>query len=174
MTNAKLAVTMLAYFCTTGTVRAVADEPKFEVVLKRADDKVDVTCKEKTTTFSVRSPFGIGHAVVSRVADDWPERVMLRLHLKGLENLRIANEKMELTAERSEKDNKLHLQIAKNKSEKDLLELTKLPEIRMIGSDGKSSTQIPLEAGYFEVLLPKVLFESKPKSISISWIDFYR
>lgn len=38
MTNAKLAVTMLAFFCTTGTVLAVA-ELKFEVILKRADDK---------------------------------------------------------------------------------------------------------------------------------------
>ena len=58
----------------------------------------------------------------------------------------------------------------------DSLELTKLPdnEIRMIGADGKTSSQIPLEAGYFEVLLPKILFESKPKSITISWIDFYR
>ena len=47
-------------------------------------------------------------------------------------------------------------------------------EIRMVGKDGKPVKTIPLKDGYFEMQLPKALFEDNPKSITLNWIDFYR
>lgn len=47
-------------------------------------------------------------------------------------------------------------------------------DIRMIGPDGKTSDTIPLIDGYFEMQLPKAIFEQNPKSVTIHWIDFYR
>ncbi len=47
-------------------------------------------------------------------------------------------------------------------------------EIQMIGSDQKTANTIPLQNGYFEMRLPKILFEGNPESITIEWIDFYR
>ncbi len=44
----------------------------------------------------------------------------------------------------------------------------------MVGEDGKPAETIPLVNGHFEMRLPKTLFEGNPKSIAISWIDFYR
>ncbi len=44
----------------------------------------------------------------------------------------------------------------------------------MVGKDGKPAKTIPLDDGYFEMQLPKALFEDNPKSITINWIDFYR
>ena len=46
-------------------------------------------------------------------------------------------------------------------------------EIRIFSDDGKPVKTIPLD-GYFEIQLPKALFEDNPKSITINWIDFYR
>ena len=47
-------------------------------------------------------------------------------------------------------------------------------EIRLIGKDGKPTKGMPLDDGYFEMQLPRALFEGNPKSITIAWIDFYR
>jgi hypothetical protein len=44
----------------------------------------------------------------------------------------------------------------------------------MVSDDGKPATTIPLNDGYFEIQLPKALFEDNPKSITVNWIDFYR
>lgn len=44
----------------------------------------------------------------------------------------------------------------------------------MVGKDGKPTTSIPLDDGHFELQLPNSLFEGNPKSIPVSWLDFYR
>ncbi len=44
----------------------------------------------------------------------------------------------------------------------------------MMDRDGKPTNSIPLIDGYFEMQLPKAMFDDNPKSITISWIDFYR
>ena len=38
----------------------------------------------------------------------------------------------------------------------------------------KPAKEIPLKGGYFELPLPRALFEGNPKSITVSWIDYYR
>jgi hypothetical protein len=47
-------------------------------------------------------------------------------------------------------------------------------DIRIVGGDGKPVRELPLKDGYFEVALPRALFEGNPKAITLSWIDFYR
>ena len=44
----------------------------------------------------------------------------------------------------------------------------------MLGNDGEPVKTIPLKNSYFEMRLPKALFEDNPKSITLNWIDFYR
>ena len=34
--------------------------------------------------WTVRSPSGLSRMVIERLGDDWPEEIVLRLHLKGL------------------------------------------------------------------------------------------
>jgi hypothetical protein len=47
-------------------------------------------------------------------------------------------------------------------------------DIRILTSDDKPAKELPLKDGYFEMTLPRALFESNPKSIRLNWIDFYR
>jgi hypothetical protein len=100
--------------------------------------------------------------------------VVLRLHLKGLENFSVSNDKVKLEASVSSQDGKVRLW--KDGKEDTPLD-TKGPywtEIQMVGSDGKPAKTIPLKDGYFEMQLPKAFFEGNPKSITLNWIDFYR
>jgi hypothetical protein len=47
-------------------------------------------------------------------------------------------------------------------------------DIRIVSGEGKPAKELPLKDGYFEMMLPKAFFEGNPKSIALSWIDFYR
>lgn len=153
---------------------AADDLPLFKITTKRDNDRVEVKIEKDKVVFSVHSPFGISNAVIERKDEKWPDAIMLRLHLKGLENFRATNDKVRLEASVSSPDGKVRLW--KDGQEDSPLD-AKCPywmEIRMVGGDGKLAKVIPLKAGYIEMQLPKAFFEGNPKSITVNWIDFYR
>jgi hypothetical protein len=59
---------------------------------------MEVKAEKDKTVFSVKSPLGISQAVIERMEHEWPKSVVLRLHLKGLSNLRASNGKVRLDA----------------------------------------------------------------------------
>jgi hypothetical protein len=160
-------------FLSVGCASA-AEDPQFKITTNRDNDKVEVKVEKDKTIFSVHSPFGISQAVIERADENWSDTVMLRLHLKGLENMKISNDKVTIEAAVSSQDGQVRLW--KDGKEDSLLD-SKSPywtEVRIVGKDGKPKTKIPLEDGCFEIPLPKALFEGNPESITINWIDFYR
>lgn len=170
------AVFFLAAFVGMMSVATAGDNkaPKFKVTTKRDTDTVDVRADKDKTVFNVKSPFGISHAVIERTGEKWPDAVVLRLHLKGLENFSVTNDKVKLEASVSGQNGKVR--VWKDGKEDAPLD-AKSPywmEIRMVGGDGKPAKAIPLKDGYFEMVLPKAFFEGNPKSIIVNWIDFYR
>ncbi|TWU39286.1 hypothetical protein [Novipirellula artificiosorum] len=172
-----LAITFLflpAIVGLTSCVTAYGDDLPFRITTKRDDDKVEVKVEEGKTHFTVQSPVGISQAIIERSGENWPTTVMLRLRLKGLEKFKVTDGKITLEASVSSQDGKVRLW--KDGKEDSPLD-SKHPywmEIRMVGKDGKPVKTIPLKEGYFEMKLPKALFEDNPKSITLSWIDFYR
>lgn len=148
----------------------------FKITTKRDTDRVDVDINSGKAAISIRSPFGISQAVIHRAEKSWPEAVTLKLHLQGLESFSVSNGKVTIHAAGSSSENKPRPRIWKDNAENVLLD-DKSPywlDLRMIGSDGKPSGAIPLKDGYFEIKLPKRLFEGNPQSITVDWIDFYR
>ena len=167
--NLVVIATILSMGCASA-----ADDSPFKITTKRDDDKVEVRVENGKTVISVHSPFGISQAIIERNEKNWPDTVMLRLHLKGLENFKVTIGKVTLEAAVSSQDGKVRLW--KDGKEDSPLD-SKHPywmEIRMVGKDGKPVKTIPLKDGYFEMQLPKALFEDNPKSITLNWIDFYR
>lgn len=174
MKTAFVALILLGGACC---LAVAADEPpKFKVTTKRKDDSVEVRAEKDRAVFSVKSPFGISQAVVERADDKWPEAVVLRLHLKGLENFRASNGKVTLDAAAAIQVGKPKLRLWKDgKEDAPLDEKSPLwTDIRILGGDGKPAKELPLKDGYFEVVLPQAFFEGNPKAITLNWIDFYR
>ncbi len=164
----------LLFLAVAVTTAAADDSPLFKITTKRDNDRVEVKAEKDKVVLSVHSPFGISNAVVERVGETWPDAVVLRLHLKGLENFGATSDKVRLEASVSSQDGKVRLW--KDGKEDSSLD-AKSPywmEIRMIGGDGKPAKVIPLKDGYIEMQLPKAFFEGTPKSITVNWIDFYR
>ena len=172
-----LAITFLflpAIVGLTGCATGYGDDPLFRITTKRDDDKFEVKVEQGKAHFSVQSPVGISQAIIERSGDNWPTTVMLRLHLKGLEKFKVTDGKITLEASVSSQDGKVRLW--KDGKEDSPLD-SKHPywmQIRLIGKDGEPVETIPLKEGYFEMQLPKALFEGNPKSITLNWIDFYR
>jgi hypothetical protein len=155
---------------------AADDPPPFKVTTKRADDRVDVKAEKGKATVSVHSPFGISHAVIERAGETWPDAVVVRLHLKGLENFRVTNGKVTLAGSASLQDGKPLVRLWKDGKEAAPLD-ARSPyrmEVRIVGGDGQPAKELPLKGGYFELPLPRALFEGNPKTITLNWIDFYR
>lgn len=155
-------------------VTACEDDSPFKITTKRDDDKVEVAFAQGKTVISVHSPLGISQAIIQRSDNKWPTSVMLRLHLKGLENFKVTNGNVTLETALSTQNGKVRLW--KDNNEAQLLD-ARHPygmDIRRVGKDGKPVKAIPLKDGYFEIQLPKALFEDHPNSITLNWIDFYR
>jgi hypothetical protein len=153
------------------------DQPaRFRITTKRKDDSVEVKAEKEKALFAVTSPFGISQAVIERQEDTWPQAVVLRLHLKGLSSFRASNGKVTLGAAVSIQDGKQKVRLWQDGKEDDPVD-EKSPlwmDVRIVGGDGKQARELPLKGGYFEVTLPRALFEGNPKSVTLTWIDFYR
>lgn len=164
----------LVVLAVTVTTTAADDTPPFKITTKRDNDRVEVKADKNKAILSIRSPFGISNAAIERTDEKWPEAVVLRLHLKGLENFQVSNGKVKLEASVSSQDGTVRLW-KDGKEDAPLDAKSSLwMEVRMVGDDGKPTKAIPLKDGYFEMQLPKVFFEDNPRTITMNWIDFYR
>ncbi len=119
---------------------------------------------------------GIGRATVSCEAAQWPQAVILRVHLRGLESLSIANDNVELKASvlsHSGHPTLLHLWQAGKEGPALAKDSPYWTDIRRLGPDGKPVAGLPPEGGWFEVDVPKAFLTNK-RQLRLSWIDFYR
>lgn len=158
----------------TNIATAEEGDPPFIITTKCENDKVQVPVEQGKATFSIHSPFGISQAVINRRGEDWPESVTLRLHLKGLEHFKITNGDTALKGAVSCHGGKVRLWRDDKEDSPLNAESPFWMVVRMVGNDGEPAETIPLVNGHFEMKLPRALFEKNPKSIVISWIDFYR
>ena len=100
---------------------------------------------------------------------------MLRLHLKGLENFRVTNGKVKLEGSASLQDGKPVVRLWEDGKEDAPLDASspRWMDVRIFDGDNNPAKEIPLKGGYFEMQLPKALFEGNRK-IRVEWIDFHR
>src|SRR5476651_2342273 len=104
-----ISISGLLVLAVAVTTSAAEDTPPFKIATKRDNDTLEVRADKGKTVFIVKSPFGISQAVIERTNEKWPDAVVLRLHLKGLENFRVTNDKVKLEASVSSQDGKVRL-----------------------------------------------------------------
>jgi len=165
-------IVAMAFLLNIGCTNVVEDSPQSKITTKRDNDRIEVQIENGKAVISIHRPFGISHAIVERLDENWPDAAVLRLHLKGLESLKVTNEKITLNAAVLSHD----VRLWKDGNEDSPLN-SKIPywmEIRMVGNGGKTVKTIPLNDGDFETELPKVFLEGNPKTFTVDWINFYR
>lgn len=151
-------------------------ESPLEITTKRDTDSAAVRLAQDEAIISLHSPHGISQAVIHRTTEKWPSHVVLHLHLRGLEHFKVTSGEVTLQAAVSSHESPPTVRQWKDADEQTPLNAQSpyLMKIRPVSKDGKPTTTLPPEDGYFEIQLPQALFEENPKLVTMSWIDFYR
>ena len=151
---------------TTAMQIPTAQPPLFKIATDKGGDDLSVSNAGETAIFDVRSQSGIGSATIELVAGTAPRKILVRLHLSGLEEFRLLYE---------------NTVIAVSISNRDIGSVSE----RSISPDGKEEpiepdsplwmdTRVVPDQEYFEITLPEDLLNDGRRSFSMRWIDFYR
>lgn len=138
--------------------------PQFRIVTQRSDDSVVVASSAEQSVLTVLSPRGIGSAVIHRPGAQWPamHTLLLKLRLRGLEELRISNGDVEWIAAVSSSDSTVRLRVKRG-----------LQETELTNPQDPYWADVTTDNG-FSVKVPGILFERNPASLNLKWIDFFR
>ncbi len=160
---------------------AVSDGPEsdFRSTARKKEDRVEVQvdeAKDERLLIVLRSPSGIGAAVVERSRGQWPAQVVVRLHLGGLESFRAETQRAALSLSvLSHAENERLMKLSVNDQAQQIKPGTPTGvEVRAFDAQGKPVEGLPPAGGWFEVRLPGVMFRNNPAAVRLGWIDFYR
>ncbi|HMD80845.1 MAG TPA: hypothetical protein VKE92_06020 [Anaerolineales bacterium] len=151
------------------------DEPVFTATTKNQDDQINIEYENGVTTFEIHSPTGIGTAKFDLESGSMPQKLILRLHLEGLEGLRLVSSQATIAASASSSDafNTTDQRVMASGNEYSLTPIDPLwMKIEIIS--GETDKKIPLENEYFEIMVPKEFIHSAGNSFEVQWIDFFR
>lgn len=166
-----LLVSVFLIACTNRPANAQADgEPVFAVSAAQGDDEITLQTEDNTTVIDIHSPTGIGSAVFRLEAGRLPAQIVVQLHLRGLEEVRLVAEEVTVVASVSGEQVQSQRKISGN-SEQALGSFDALwLNIQIVAE----SATLPLDAGYFEIHVPEELLERSGGRFEIHWIDFFR
>ena len=134
-----------------------------------------VSMEGEIVIIEVQSQSGIGSATIELVSGEFPENILLRLHVQGLEELRLSYSGTAITASVSSRDGRNVVQSLVTPDEGERSITPDSPSWLDIALVSEQSTpNIPLDQGYFEITLPEGLLTEADRSFSIQWVDFYR
>jgi hypothetical protein len=132
---------------------------------------------ELQTLLEIRSESGIGECVIHREANRWPDRMVLRFALRGMEQIvfRIGNRKWQGAVSSTDGEVRWSMQQADQPEQTiDPSHLDWCP-IRVVDATAAGPVRVPLEdAEQWEITVPKRWLNENPESIRVTWIDFYR
>jgi hypothetical protein len=125
---------------------------------------------------TIKDAKGIGRATVEPKGESWPKDVVIRAHLRGLEQLVLTcdGEKVSASvASHGSQETRVH----RWSDGKEGAALSKdspfFAAIRLLDAAGKPAPGLPPEGGWFEISVPRSLLE-KGGALQLEWIDFYR
>lgn len=158
--------------------RAPAAPAVVSATSRRPDTQVTVTQTLTQTLLVVTSPGGIGAADVEVEPGVWPPRLVIRLHLAGLEQFRLIYGDTIITAAAASVGQPVIMQqmsrVSAPQVEETLTDASRfwLP-VRLATATG-AGAQIPFKNGFFELELPPDFWAGDYRSFHFEWIDFYR
>lgn len=166
------------YFVALRTVARNAAPPLVGIRAEPANAVAKFQLEQGATIVNIISETGIGGTKLIRTGDSWPQRLRVRLRLRGLESFRMtaggAAAGDDTTVEWSVASTRSHdvrATLIRGRQETPLGKDDPLyAELRIVSDDIK----IPLASGYFEVTVPAKLLAANPRELQLRWIDFYR
>lgn len=162
----------VAVFAGAARIQAAEEPDPLGATCARAGDRSEVTGDIHRTVVTLSSLRGIGEATLLRSGERWPETVILRLKLTGLEMLALDNGSQTLNVSvRSHGDHARSVDLVTAEGPPRALDPTL---VRMFNPGGQATARLPEPGGWFELEVPRPLLAPASKTISVRWVDFYR
>ena len=165
--------------CGTGE-RPIAVTPSSQpaiTVIPGGDDVTsEVALQDDELLIDINSESGIGSATIVIPDESRPAKVILRMHLSGLEQLQMAYDDLVIQAS-VDSTPPYNVRQRVREEEGELVIDDTSPywmDIALVSGDAEVPAKIPLEDGYFEVDVPENFLMGGYEEITLSWIDFYR
>lgn len=146
----------------------------YRLLTRRADDVVDVKSGDDEVRLVIRSPAGISQATIERTMAKWPSKVIIQLHLQGLESLKINAESTKIEASLSSHDDSQRVWIAGHEADSLDEQDPYWFSIRRITPTDPQTASKSSKEGWFEFVLPAEFVNNNPTKFTLAWIDFYR
>jgi len=158
-----------------------------DVTLDKHDDNVTVTNDDGRAVIDVTSFSGIGG--LEAAADEWPEEVVVRLRVRGLEGLTIRYGDAIITTGISSTGDPVALTLSMVDEEGHVQSASPsadiyYPDIRAVTANGTTAVgplatgerpAFPLpEGSALEITLPPHFHRADYPSFTMQWVDFYR
>ncbi|MGH7495815.1 MAG: hypothetical protein ACREOO_25945 [bacterium] len=152
---------------------------RFSIQPKRDDARLSVTAQGESALIDIFSASGIGGADLEITSPDLPRQILLRFHLRGLEELRFVYHDAVITASLSStKEHQIHQSLNKVGATSTAARALASGDpqwlkIRIVPQAGAPAV-LPLQQGYIEVEAPQSFITGAHRRMTIHWIDFYR
>jgi len=135
------------------------DQPTFHYTPLKGDPKIVFTTSNESLLIDITSPTGIGSALIEKASGQWPPKVVLRLHVRGLESFKFKYGAKTVEASVSAQTHEVLVQEG---------------QISTVGSGDVYWMDVTRNPGYFDIEAPADFMTSGENKFTIEWIDFYR
>ena len=144
---------------------------------QKSDARITAETQEGRALIEVFSKSGLGNAELEIPSSPRPRVLLMRFHLRGLEEFRFVYGEQAITASLSSSPEQRVLQSLGKTGTTAAVALTPghpdwMP-IRIVPETGAPQTS-PLQNGYIEVEAPQSFLNGAHRHFSMHWIDFYR
>ncbi len=129
----------------------------------KGDPLVTFSTTNDTLSIDIMSPTGIGSAAIENTASQWPGAIVMRLHLKGLEQFAFKYG-----------DSSIDLSVSSQNHQAVHEVLTQPGKMATLSLGDPYWIAVTPGQGYFDLQAPADFFKSGANKFTIEWIDFYR
>jgi hypothetical protein len=172
MNRLYLSLIIAPLFLAAACGRPYQEAATFELTPGRPDARLAVETSPDKVVIQVFSDSGIGSADVEVTAGPVPKTILLRFHLRGLEELRFSYANITVVGSiASTKRGGVREELRDNSGKEQAM----TPESPYwLKVSVVSQTDIPVQDGYIDVEAPPDFAASGSRRFSVQWIDFYR
>ncbi len=148
-------------------------EPEYHVSSLRPSAQATVSNEGNSAIVDVYSDNGIGSATITLVSGDWPESVVLRIHLQGLESLQFAYGETVINVSVNTQTQVLQSVTTGGADEAIDEQSSYWMPVTFQDKEG-TDVDKPIAGGVIEVQTPADFHTENYQEFTINWIDFYR
>ncbi len=141
----------------------VTQPPTYQAVPLKGDPRITFSTTDDMLLIDITSPTGIGSATIEKAADQWPGKIVMRLHVKGLESFKFRYAETSIEVSVSSRGDNVVRETYQQAGQQSAV--TAGDPYWIAVTPGKD---------YFDLEAPADFLKSGEDAFTVEWIDFYR